>query len=127
MGSGILLFFNLLKGLFISFMLMVVIYSFYAIAKNYQGENYLAASPSDTCDNSYCQFKDRVSSYNLTDVNYVTDVLNWMGLASMIFWILVGRFLKYYCFYKDELIDQNLKSSADYAVKIDNLPSGEYN
>jgi len=87
----------------------------------------LTGSPSDTCDSTYCQFKDRVSSYNLIDANYVVDVLNWMGLASMVVWILLARFLKYYCFYKDKLIDDNLKSSSDFAVKIDNLPMGEYN
>jgi hypothetical protein len=56
----------------------------------------------------------------------VTNLLNWIGLASMCLWILISRFLKYYCFYKDQLIDENLKSSSDYAVKIDNLPYGEY-
>lgn len=53
--------------------------------------------------------------------------MNWMGLCSMFIWILISRFVKYYCYYKDKLIDENLTSSSDYAVKIDNLPFGDYN
>ena len=53
-------------------------------------------------------------------------ILDWIGLGVMILWILITRLVKYYGFYQNEMIDRSLKSSSDFAVKIDNLPVGGY-
>lgn len=44
----------------------------------------------------------------------------------MILWIFITRLVKCYGFYMDTMIDKNLKSASDFAVKIDNLPIGGY-
>ena len=44
----------------------------------------------------------------------------------MMTWIIICRFVKEYGFYQNQVIDADLESSSDYAVKIDNLPAGGY-
>jgi len=44
----------------------------------------------------------------------------------MVLWIFITRLVKCYGFYMDTMIDKNLKSASDFAVKIDNLPIGGY-
>lgn len=94
---------------------------------NFQGTLYQTNNPSTDCLSSYCLFKDRTSSYNQTDSDSIMNITQWLGLGSMIMWCLVSRFLKHYAFYKDKLIDQNLQSSGDYTIKINNLCDGDYN
>lgn len=42
----------------------------------------------------------------------------------MIVWIIIDRFVKKYGIKKNKIIDMNLLSASDYAIKIDNLPYG---
>ena len=46
-------------------------------------------------------------------------LLQWLGLIGSVIWIIVLRMVKYYGFYLNVVIDKSLKSSSDYAIKVD--------
>lgn len=54
-------------------------------------------------------------------------IQGYLGLAVMIIWGIYIRYIKYYGTIKDKIMDMNLASSSDYAIKINNLPYGEFN
>ena len=125
LGSGILLFFLLVKGLVLNTFLMFAAYCVYAVITYSGGTAYSTNNPG-SCSTAFCQFKNKFSSYNEVDPNKTFFILDWIGLGVMLLWIFITRLVKYYGFYQNDLIDQNLKSASDYAIKIDNLPIGGY-
>lgn len=50
-----------------------------------------------------------------------------LGIAFCVTWIFSLRVLKYKGAKIDHELDTQLKTSADYSVKVDNLPFGDYN
>lgn len=54
-------------------------------------------------------------------------IQGWVALGGLAIWGIFVRFVKYYGRQKNKSIDRNLTSASDYAIKIDNLPYGEYN
>ena len=114
-----------MKGLIMSTSIMFFAYSIYALLIYSQGSNYIDSSPTN-CTSSFCQFKDRFSSYNKSDPNSTILILDWIGFGCMMIWIIISRFVKEYGFYQNQVIDADLESSSDYSVKIDNLPAGGY-
>lgn len=125
LGSGILLFFLLVKGLVLNTFLMFGGYCIYAVITYSGGTAYSTNNPG-TCSTAFCQFKNKFSSYNEVNPNSTFFILDWIGLGVMLLWIFITRLVKCYGFYQNDLIDQNLKSASDYAIKIDNLPVGGY-
>lgn len=106
---------------------MVVVYGLYALVVYSQGTRYLIPPDCKAIAVSDYQLKTHYSSFNAENLNQASMILDWLGLAVMILWIFISRLVKHYGFYENEIIDQNLKSSSDYAIKIDDLPQGEYN
>ncbi len=50
----------------------------------------------------------------------------WLGLAFCIIWIFGIKFILYYGKKKNEEVDNKLKSAGDCAIRVSNLPYGEY-
>ena len=45
----------------------------------------------------------------------------------MAVWIIISRIVKYVGVIKNKEMDKNLTSASDFAIKIGNLPYGEFN
>lgn len=125
LGSGILLFFYFLKGIAINVLLFLLIFDIFAMASNLMGEKNIATST--ICTSSYCTFRDNVSDGHKYNKDVLGSIQSWLGLAAIIVWILLSRIMKYVGAIKNKEMDKNLTSASDFAIKIGNLPYGEYN
>jgi hypothetical protein len=95
LGSGILLFFLLVKGLVIGTGVLFAVYCLFALAMYSQGTAYID-NPPNNCKTSYCDFKNKFSSYNENNPSETFFILDWVGLGVMVFWIIISRMVKYY-------------------------------
>lgn len=127
LGSGILLFFLLMKYVTIAILLLVLIYSIYASVINLMGTNVSDGNNISSCVSSYCFFRDQTSLYNRNSGPLLTTILTYVGLFAMIVWGLIVRISLEYGRFKNKSIDKNLTSASDYALKINNLPYQQYN
>lgn len=125
LGSGILLFFYFLKGIAINVLIFVLVFDIYSMATNLMGVKNM--STSTTCASSYCIFRDNVSDGHKFNKDALGFIQSWLGLAAMAIWIILSRIIKYVGAIKNKEMDKNLTSASDFAIKIANLPYGEYN
>jgi hypothetical protein len=125
LGSGIALFFFFLKTVAFNLLSFVCILSIFSLATNLLGDTSMAVSSS--CASSYCTFRDNVSDGHKYNAERLSSIESWLGLAAMIVWIAVSRTMRYFGELNNLDIDKNLKTASDYAIKIGNLPDGEYN
>lgn len=122
LGSAILLFFLQMKALTINILIFTLIYAVFAVATNLLGSR--EAFKESECTSSYCSFRDSASEYNKTGSNYLAWIQVWLGLAATCIWCIAMRFIKVYGIEKNKDVDARLKSSSDFAVKLDNMPFG---
>jgi hypothetical protein len=130
LGSGILLYFYLLRILAIVLMIFITVYAIFAIATNLLGTTPITTNSlhsSAACTSSYCSFRDNASDNYKMNEEYLGDVQLWLGLTAMILWAIASRVVKYIGTIKNEEIDKDLTSASDFAIKISNLPYGEFN
>ncbi len=128
LGSGILLFFYLMKALALALFLFILVFALFALASNLLGHTPLTTnSLHSACTSTYCSFRDNTSDNYKLNQEYLSSVQAWLGLAAMIVWVIASRIVKYVGKIKDEEIDRDLTSASDYTIKIGELPYGEYN
>lgn len=120
LGSGVLLFFFFLKALCLCLLALAVTQGVFALGSN------LGGLRADKGCRWSCGWRDWTSHYNKEN-DWFAEIQGWLGLAGMFVWIVLARFLKYYGGERSALIDRSLTSASDYAIKIDNLPAGEFN
>lgn len=128
MGSGILLFFYMLKALAVALIFFILIFALFAVATNLLGTTPSVYTASiAACASSYCDFRDNTSDNYKPNQSQLGVIQGWLGLAAMVIWVILSRIVKYVGREKNREMDRDLISASDFAIKIGNLPYGEYN
>jgi len=96
LGSGILLFFYMMKALSIAIFIFIAIYAIFGLSTNLLGIHPLTAnSLRSSCKSTYCSFRDNASDNYKTQQDYLGLVQVWLGLAAMVLWVITSRVVKY--------------------------------
>ena len=54
-------------------------------------------------------------------------IQSWIGVGFCIIWVFMIRIVKYIGRWTNITLDSKWSSASDFAIKIENLPFGEYN
>lgn len=111
-----------LKYITAALLTICVVYGIYALVTNLIGNTV----DNSECDNEYCVFRNSSSDDNKFEPQIHQVVQVWLGLFFCIAWIFLLRVIKYFGRRTTHKLDDRFKTASDYAVKIENLPFGEY-
>jgi hypothetical protein len=118
----------MMKVMAVVLSIFIAVFALFALATNLMGHTpNTTNSLRSTCTSSYCSFRDNTSDNYKLNQEFLGDVQVWLGLAAMVIWVISSRVVRYVSKIKNEEIDQHLTSASDYAIKIGELPYGEYN
>ena len=123
LGSGVILFFLFQKGIVANMLVAVLMFGIFTTLANLYGGD--GPSTLDNCMDTKCIFLNNSSARNNLD-DYLTNIEYILGMVLCLVWVFTLRFIRYYGRRKNKLLDEHLNSSADYAIKLSNLPFGEY-
>jgi uncharacterized membrane protein SpoIIM required for sporulation len=116
--------FYLIKCLAFGLLIVSLVYGIFSFLTNiFNGES----SANSECNNSvYCNFQNNASNRNKTEPQITMIIEWWLGLIYCIFWLIAARMVKIIGKEKDEIIYQKVKRAGDTAIRIKNLPYGQY-
>jgi hypothetical protein len=111
----------------INLLLAALIYSIFVTYLNLSQGNSPAVATN--CTDSKCAFIANSSSENnpLDTGNPLTNIEYILGIVLCGIWVFSLRVLQYFGKKINIQLDNNLSSSSDFSIKINNLPYGEYN
>lgn len=96
--------------------IVLFIYGMFSMLTNIMGNS---AVVSTAChDKLYCIFVHNISDENKIKSWIIYQIQSWLGVVFCFFWIVVVKITKYFGEQKNRIIDEKLRSSSDYAIKV---------
>ena len=110
------------KGIVANMLIAVLLFGLFATLANLSAGDI--PSQLDNCLDSKCIFLNNSSAKNNQDETSKVEYL--LGMLLCLIWIFTLRYIRHYGRKQDKLLDAHLTSASDFAVKVSNLPFGEY-
>ena len=108
-----------LKWVNASILIIALIFGVFGVTTNLMGNSVDLGQ----CDTAYCTFRAISSDENKFNPDILSRVQIWLGLVFSVLWIFILKVIGYYGSKKKRL---KFQTASDFAIKIENLPKGEY-